>query len=57
MALTFECESPAQVDETFQRLVVAGAAVGHEPWDAFWGQRYATVRDPNGNPIDLFCAL
>jgi uncharacterized glyoxalase superfamily protein PhnB len=28
-----------------------------EPWDAFWGQRYATVRDLDGNGVDLFAAL
>jgi uncharacterized glyoxalase superfamily protein PhnB len=27
------------------------------PWDAFWGQRYATVLDPDGNSVDLFAAL
>ncbi|MCZ6462364.1 MAG: glyoxalase, partial [Actinobacteria bacterium] len=25
--------------------------------DAFWGQRYATVLDPDGNAIDLFAPL
>ena len=24
---------------------------------AFWGQRYATLRDPDGNGVDLFAAL
>jgi uncharacterized glyoxalase superfamily protein PhnB len=28
-----------------------------EPWDAFWGQRYAAVGDPDGNLIDLFAPL
>ncbi len=23
-------------------------------WDAFWGQRYTTVIDPDGNLVDLF---
>ena len=27
-----------------------------EPWDVFWGQRYASVRDPDGNGVDLFAA-
>jgi hypothetical protein len=28
---------------------------GHKPpWDAFWGQRYAVIRDPDGNTVDLF---
>jgi hypothetical protein len=31
---------------------------GHKaPWDAPWGQRYALVRDPDGNAVDLFCPL
>ena len=25
--------------------------------DAFWGQRYTTVLDPDGNSVDLFAAL
>ena len=25
-----------------------------EPFDAFWGQRYAQVKDPDGNPVDIF---
>jgi uncharacterized glyoxalase superfamily protein PhnB len=25
--------------------------------DAFWGQRYATVLDPDGNSVDLFASL
>lgn len=24
---------------------------------AFWGQRYAVVRDPDGNDVDLFAPL
>jgi len=57
VSLAFECEGPAGVDSTFAALVGAGA-VGHlPPWDAVWGQRYATVHDPDGHSIDLFAAL
>jgi hypothetical protein len=28
-----------------------------EPWDAHWGQRYATRLDPDGNSVDLYAAL
>jgi catechol 2,3-dioxygenase-like lactoylglutathione lyase family enzyme len=28
-----------------------------EPYDAFWGQRYANVADPDGNAVDLFAPL
>lgn len=32
--------------------------LGHKaPWDAFWGQRYAVVVDPDGNLVDLFADL
>jgi len=57
ISLAFECDGPAAVDSTFATLVAAGA-VGHlAPWDAVWGQRYATVHDPDGHSIDLFAAL
>jgi len=56
-ALAFHCESPAAVDELFARAVRAGGRAHKEPWDAFWGQRYASVRDPDGNPVDLYAEL
>lgn len=57
MGLAFRCESPAEVDRTFAAAVAAGH-VGHkEPWDAFWGQRYAQLRDPDDNPVDLYAPL
>jgi catechol 2,3-dioxygenase-like lactoylglutathione lyase family enzyme len=57
LALAFECESPAQVDEVYARVSAAGFQADKEPWDAFWGQRYAQVRDPDGVPVDLYAAL
>jgi uncharacterized glyoxalase superfamily protein PhnB len=57
MSLAFLCESPADVDATYARVVAAGFAGGKEPWDAFWGQRYAQVVDPDGNSVDLFAPL
>jgi uncharacterized glyoxalase superfamily protein PhnB len=57
LSVAFKCGSPAEVDAAYQRLVGAGYASEREPWDAFWGQRYATVKDPDGNPVDLFCPL
>ncbi len=50
----FLVDSPADVDALYADLV-AGGATGHlEPWDAFWGQRYAVFRDPDGNDVSLF---
>ncbi|MER8154291.1 VOC family protein [Streptomyces sp. NPDC094472] len=57
VALAFACDSPADVDKTYQDLVGAGVRGKKEPWDAPWGQRYATVLDPDGNSLDLFAPL
>src|SRR5918999_810790 len=43
IALAFLCESPDEVDRLYRELVDAGATGHKEPWDAFWGQRYAEV--------------
>lgn len=57
IALAFRCDTPAEVDETYTELVKAGAEGHKEPWDAFWGMRYAIVRDPDGNSVELFAPL
>jgi catechol 2,3-dioxygenase-like lactoylglutathione lyase family enzyme len=57
IALAFACGSVAEVDETYQRLHTAGHSGHLPPFDAFWGQRYAVVHDPDGNPVDLFAPL
>jgi uncharacterized glyoxalase superfamily protein PhnB len=57
LALAFECASPAEVDEIYGQVTEAGFQADKEPWDAFWGQRYAQLRDPDGVPVDLFAPL
>jgi catechol 2,3-dioxygenase-like lactoylglutathione lyase family enzyme len=57
VALAFGLDSPAEVDTTFERLTKAGHPGPLEPYDAPWGQRYATVLDPDGNMVDLFALL
>ena len=57
LGLAFECESAAEVDEVYAQIVAAGFEGDKEPWDAFWGQRYAQLRDPDGVPVDLYAAL
>ncbi|MGH7764373.1 MAG: VOC family protein [Candidatus Dormibacteraceae bacterium] len=57
VATAFLCDSPSEVDRLFKELVKAGGRAHKEPWDAFWGQRYAQVDDPDGNGVDLFAAL
>ena len=57
VALALQCQTPAEVDELYARVTGAGFNGDTPPWDAFWGQRYAQVRDPDGVPIDLYATL
>jgi uncharacterized glyoxalase superfamily protein PhnB len=57
LALAFQCESPSQVDEVYARMTTAGFQGDKEPWNAFWGQRYAQLRDPDGVPVDLYATI
>lgn len=56
-ALAFMCADPAEVDTVHAALVTAGYPSHKAPWDAFWGQRYAVVLDPDGNAVDLCAPL
>ncbi|MDJ0383667.1 VOC family protein [Streptomyces sp. G-G2] len=55
VGLAFRCDSPAEVDALFAELTATGGARAHlKPWDAFWGQRYAILLDPDGSAVSLF---
>jgi catechol 2,3-dioxygenase-like lactoylglutathione lyase family enzyme len=41
--------------ELHARVAAAGFDA-EEPFDADWGQRYCELRDPDGNPVDLYAA-
>jgi catechol 2,3-dioxygenase-like lactoylglutathione lyase family enzyme len=57
ISIAFECDGPGEVDAVYRRVLEAGFDGEKEPWDAFWGQRYAQLRDPDGVPVDLYAAL
>jgi catechol 2,3-dioxygenase-like lactoylglutathione lyase family enzyme len=57
VGLAFALPDPAAVDAAYTELVEAGYHGELEPFDAFWGMRYATVHDPDGTGVDLFAAL
>ncbi len=57
IGLAFLCDNPAAVDQVFMKLREAGYGTAKEPFDAFWGQRYSIVLDPDGNAVDLFAPL
>ena len=56
-SLAFSFGTPAEVDAKYQELLEAGGGEHLAPWDAFWGMRYAVLRDPDGNGIDLYAQL
>ena len=56
-SLAVACSTPDEVDATYTSLVSQGFEGHLEPWDAFWGQRYASLHDPDGNTVDLFAPL
>ncbi len=57
IGLAFVCDQPSDVDRLHNEVVSAGHTSSRAPFDAFWGQRYATVLDPDGTAIDLFAPL
>ena len=46
LGLAFECESPAQVDEVYARVIDAGFQGDKEPWDACCGPAVRTGSRP-----------
>jgi uncharacterized glyoxalase superfamily protein PhnB len=50
-ALQFQCETRAAVDEMYASLTGAGYRGHLAPIDAFWGNRYCEVDDPDGNAV------
>lgn len=57
MNLQFRCDSAGEVDEIHAKLISAEYENYQEPWDAFWGQRFARILDPDGNIVNIFADL
>jgi uncharacterized glyoxalase superfamily protein PhnB len=57
LTMCFKLDSAKAVDELHATIAAAGHRTIKAPWNAFWGQRYACVADPDGNQIDLFAQL
>ncbi|MEM9515552.1 MAG: VOC family protein [Actinomycetota bacterium] len=53
VVIGFRVTSREEVDETHSRIVDAGHASLQQPYDAFWGARYAVVQDPDGNAVGI----
>lgn len=57
LELAFPCDSPADVDKSYQELIARGATPIHPPADMPWGQRAAFFADPDGNIHEIFAEL
>src|SRR4051812_18988378 len=51
MTMAFKCANATEVDTLYAQVTKAGYPGHRAPWDAFWGQRYAVVVDPDGNLV------
>jgi catechol 2,3-dioxygenase-like lactoylglutathione lyase family enzyme len=51
--LGFRVPSREAVDDIYEDMTSAGYAGEQPPYDAFWGARYAIVKDPDGNPVGI----
>lgn len=57
ISLAFAQQSAQDVDALHSQIVAAGFTSDREPFDAFWGQRYCTLKDPDGNIVAIFAPL
>jgi uncharacterized glyoxalase superfamily protein PhnB len=49
----FRLATRQAVDDLYAELVGAGYRARQQPYDAFWGARYAIVADPDGRDVGL----
>jgi len=52
-ALQFQVRERTDVDALYGRLLEAGHSGHLGPIDAFWGNRYAEIEDPDGNVVGI----
>lgn len=53
----FKVDDRQEVDELVAALRRDGVPVQQEPYDAFWGARYAVVSDPDGNGVGIMSPI
>jgi catechol 2,3-dioxygenase-like lactoylglutathione lyase family enzyme len=51
--LALNLSSPAEVDTAIEEARAAGAEIGREPAEAFWGGYSAVFLDPDGHPWEI----
>ena len=53
VTLAHNVGSPAQVDAVIEEARAAGAAIGREPAETFWGGYSGVFLDPDGHPWEV----
>jgi len=53
----FSVDTREDVDTLYRDMTGAGHRGLQEPWDAFWGARYAIIEDPNGVAVGIMSPI
>ncbi|MDX6627249.1 MAG: uncharacterized protein QOE56_2238 [Solirubrobacterales bacterium] len=53
MTLALNLDSPAEVDAAIEEARAAGATIGREPAETFWGGYSGLFVDPDGHPWEI----
>jgi catechol 2,3-dioxygenase-like lactoylglutathione lyase family enzyme len=53
----FSVATRDDVDRIHADLIAAGHTSQQDPYDAFWGSRYAIVEDPDGNAVGIMSPM
>jgi uncharacterized protein len=53
VTLAYNTRSPAEVDEVIEQARSAGATIGREPGETFWGGYSGVFIDPDGHPWEV----
>lgn len=56
-AIIFHSPTREAVDAIYHDMTSAGYAGHLEPFDAFWGARYAVIDDPDGNHVGIMSPM
>ncbi len=55
--LAFPCDTPEDVNKSYDKLIEGGATAIHKPQDMHWNQRTALFADPDGNIHEIFAEI
>ena len=51
--ISFRVQGSNKVDSICEKLKDLGHSVSQEPYNTFWGSRYAIIEDPDGNLVGI----